>query len=84
MLQEEYQISKWKLKVKTWLFQEPCHKSFVLNVGATSATFTFSVAEVAPTFKTKDLWQGSWNNQVFTLSFHLVMSEFLLEKEQEK
>ncbi len=31
-----------------------------------------------------DLWQGSWNNQVFTLSFHLVMSEFLLEKEQEK
>ncbi len=23
-----------------------------------------------------DLWQGSWNNQVFTLSFHLVMSEF--------
>ncbi len=24
------------------------------------------------------------NNQVFTLSFHLAMSEFLLEKEQEK
>ncbi len=31
-----------------------------------------------------DLWQGSWNNQTFTLSFHLVMSNYLLEKKQEK
>ncbi len=31
-----------------------------------------------------DLWKGPWNNQVFTSSFHLVLSEFLLEKEQEK
>ncbi len=26
-----------------------------------------NIAEVAPTFKTMDLWQGSLNNQVFTL-----------------
>ncbi len=31
-----------------------------------------------------DLWQASWNNQVFALSFNLVMSEFLLEKEHDK
>ncbi len=24
-------ITKWKLKVKTWLFQEPCHKSIVFE-----------------------------------------------------
>ncbi len=39
-----------------------------------------NIAEVAPIFKNN----GLWNDQVFTLSFHLVMSEFLLEKEQEK
>ncbi len=27
-----------------------------------------------------DLWQGSWNNQVFTLSFHLVRAGKSYEK----
>ncbi len=43
-----------------------------------------NIAEAAPTFKNNGLVTRLLNNQVFTLSFHLVMSDFLLEKEQEK
>ncbi len=43
-----------------------------------------NLAEVALTFKNNGLVTRLLKNQVFTLSFHLVMSEFLLEKEQEK
>ncbi len=44
-----------------------------------------NIAEVAPTLKNNGLViKGSWNHQVFALNFYLVMSEFLLEKEQDK